>query len=282
MGRITTEFVSKGLRYDPGIGLEELFKAGRTVWFMIAFQMQLNMPLVLTDCMFGYNMLYPYTDDLVDSNETSKQAKKDFAKIFHERLLHGESNYDPQAHFDGTQSDVNQLNLPDSLKPHASRVVKIFDMVKFIENDWQRGGAYNGVFMGLATIHESQMKSTLQHAKVDEGYAPTMTLLEQISAEKGGASLVAAGFLIEGRLTRTRMAYLEYLGFGLQLLDDLQVGTNVSSILIFLSFLGCPRRYEEQSSNNIHSKYCRRANSRCSHSSFSSILLLSTCLREIR
>lgn len=224
MGRITVEFLDKGERYDPSISFEELFKAGRTVWFMIAFQMQLNIPLVLTDSIFGYNMLYPYTDDLVDCNDISKEAKKDFAKIFHERLLYGEANYDPRVHFDGNQSSVNDLNLPASLEAHASRVVKIFDMVKFIENDWKRRGEYEGVFMGLATIHESQMNSTIQHAKIDEGYAPTMAQVEQVSAEKGGASLIAAGFLIEGRLTRAKMAYLEYLGFGLQLLDDLQVG----------------------------------------------------------
>ena len=115
------------------------------------------------------------------------------------------------------------MNLPSSLQPHAERVVKIFDMVKFIENDWRRGNEYNGVYMSLATIHESQMKSTLQHAKPEENYEPTMGQIEQVSAEKGGASLIAAGFLIEGRLTRAKMAYLEYLGFGLQLLDDLQV-----------------------------------------------------------
>jgi len=223
MGQITVEFLQKGERYDPTISFEELFKAGRTVWFMIAFQMQLNMPLSLTDSIFGYNMLYPYTDDLVDSNDISKEAKKDFAKLFHERLLIGESTYDPQTHFDGKQSNINELNLPPSLQAHANRVIKIFDMVKFIENDWKRRGEYEGVFMSLATIHESQMKSTLQHAKIDEGYVPTMAQIEQVSAEKGGASLIAAGFLIEGRLTRAKMGYLEYLGFGLQLLDDLQV-----------------------------------------------------------
>ncbi len=84
--------------------------------------------------------------------------------------------------------------------------------------------------MSLATIHESQMKSTLQHARVEDGYQPTMTLIEQISAEKGGASLIAAGFLIEGRFSRAKMAYLEYLGFALQLLDDLQV----NSIYLFV------------------------------------------------
>ena len=223
MGRITSEFLQKGQRYDPTISHEELFKAGRTVWFMIAFQMQLNLPLVLTDSIFGYNMLYPYTDDLVDCNDITREAKKDFAKVFHDRLLFGESTYDPTSHFDGKQSDSTQLSLPTSLQQHANRVVKIFDMVKFIENDWKRGGEYEGVYMSLATIHESQMKSTLQHARTEDNYAPTMAQIEQVSAEKGGASLIAAGFLIEGRLTRAKLAYLEYLGFGLQLLDDLQV-----------------------------------------------------------
>lgn len=223
MGRITSEFLNKGQRYDPTISYDELFKAGRTVWFMIAFQMQLNIPLILTDSIFGYNMLYPYTDDLVDCNDITREAKKDFAKVFHERLLIGESNYDPKSRFDGKQSNSDELTLPLSLQPHANRIVKIFDMVKFIENDWRRGGEYEGVYMSLATIHESQMKSTLQHAKIEDGYAPTMSQIEQVSAEKGGASLIAAGFLIEGRLTRAKLAYLEYLGFGLQLLDDLQV-----------------------------------------------------------
>ncbi|CAF0822390.1 unnamed protein product [Rotaria sordida] len=222
MGRITTEFLNKGRRYDETISYEELFKAGRTVWFMIAFQMQLNLPLILTDSIFGYNMLYPYTDDLVDSNDVSREAKADFAKLFHERLLVGEPTYDSQVHFDGKQSNVAELKLPSSLQSQANRIVKIFDMVKFIENDWKRGGEYEGVYMSLATIHESQMKSTLQHARTEDSYAPTMTQVEQVSAEKGGASLIAAGFLIEGRLTRAKIAYLEYLGFGLQLLDDLQ------------------------------------------------------------
>lgn len=222
LGELTIQFLDKGKTYDPTISHDELFKAGRTVWFMIAFQMQLNLPLKLTDSIFGYNMLYPYTDDLVDCNEVSREAKKDFAQLFHQRLLDGEANYDPNAQFDGIKSNPNDLQLPSSLANQAERIVKIFDMVKFIENDWKRS-EYSGVYMSLATIHESQMKSTLQHARPDDGYAPTMAQIEQVSAEKGGASLIAAGFLIEGRLSRAKMAYLEYLGFGLQLLDDLQV-----------------------------------------------------------
>ena len=230
LGAITHQFLHKGKEYDSKISYEELFKAGRTVWFMIAFQIQVNLPPNLTNSIFGYNMLYPYTDDFIDSNQVSREAKKEFTKIFHDRLLFGELTYDSNVKFHGIQSNVDDLNLPPSLEAHTDRIGKIFDMVKFIENDWKRGETYSGVFMSLTTIHESQMKSTLQHARVEDGYQPTMTLIEQISAEKGGASLIAAGFLIEGKLARTKMAYLEYLGFAFQLLDDLQV----NSIRLFL------------------------------------------------
>ena len=223
LSRVTTEFINKAERYDPIVSNDELFKAGRLVWYMFAFQLQLNLSLVLSDSMFGYNMLYPYTDDLVDCNDVPSEAKKDFAHIFHERLLIGESNYDPRSHFDGQQSNTDELQLPPSLQPFADRIVKVFDMVKFIENDWIRGDDHRGVYMSLATIHECQMKSTLQHARANADFTLSMTKIEEISAQKGGASVVAAGFLVEGRLTRAKLAYLEYLGFGLQLLDDLQV-----------------------------------------------------------
>ena len=229
--RITTEFLNKAERYDTAVSHDEIFKASRLVWCMVAFQLQLNLPLVFTDSMLGYNMLYPYTDDFVDCNDVSREAKKEFAHIFHERLLIGESNYDPKSHFNGQQSNVDELQLPSSLKPFADRIGKIFDMVKFIENDWIRSDEHKGVYMSLATIHECQMKSTLQHARPGDGYAPTMVEIEEISAHKGGASLIVAGFLIEGQLKRAKMAYLEYVGFGLQLLDDLQVVSVISNRL---------------------------------------------------
>jgi hypothetical protein len=225
LGRISVEFLDKGERYDPTINKEELFKASRLEWFMVAFQMQENLPLTLTDSIFGYSMLYPCTDDLVDYNDMSQDAKKDFSRVFHERLLIGEAKHDRKAQFNGQQSSVVELQLSPSLQPHAGRIGKIFDMVKFIENDWTRDGEGRCVYMRLITIHEAQIKSTLQHARANDGYAPTMHLIEQVSTEKGGASLIAAGFLLEGRLTVAKMAYLEYFGFGLQLLDDLQVSS---------------------------------------------------------
>lgn len=226
LNRITSDFVNNGKRYDPKIDPDELFKAGRLLWTIIAMEMQFNIPLKMTESIFGYNMLYPYTDDFVDCPSVSQEAKKEFAEVLYQRLLIGDSNYDPKSHFNGRQSNVTESRLPPSLQSYADKIGKVFDMVKFVENDWTRHGEHECVYMSLTTIHDSQIKSTLQSARPDDGYAPTMAQIEEISAEKGGASLIAAGFLLEGRLTRVKMAYLEYLGFGMQLVDDLQVSSS--------------------------------------------------------
>lgn len=223
--RITSEFVNNGKRYDPNINPEELFKASRLVWTMVAMEVQFDTKLHMSESIFGYNMLYPYTDDFVDCPSVSQEAKKEFAEVFYQRLLMGESNYNPKSHFNGRQTNGTELRLPSSLQPYADKIGKVFDMVKFIENDWTRHGEYECVYMSLTAIHDSQIKSTLQCARPDDGYAPTIAQIEEVSAEKGGASLIAAGFLLEGRLTRAKMAYLEYLGYGMQLVDDLQVST---------------------------------------------------------
>ena len=233
--RITREFGNKGKEYDPNINRDDFFKAGRLLWSSIGLQILFNLPLEMTDSIFGYNMLYPYTDDFIDCTAVPQEAKKEFAQVFHERLLIGESNYDPDSHFNGKPSNVAELRLAPTLEPYADKIRKVFDMVKFIENDWMRRGEHECVYWSLAAIHDSQMKSTLQHGRPDDGYAPTMAEIEQVSAEKGGASMVALGFLIEGRLTRVKMAYLEYSGFGLQLVDDLQVSSSKRVLILSLN-----------------------------------------------
>ena len=61
------------------------------------------------------------------------------------------------------------LRLPPSLQPFSDRIGKIFDMVKFIENDWTRDGEGKCAYMSLATIHEAQIKSNASNMR-----GPTM------------------------------------------------------------------------------------------------------------
>ncbi len=51
---------------------------------------------------------------------------------------------------------------------------------------------------------------------------PFAPCLLQVSAMKGGASLLAAGYLTCGDLRPADLSYLQFLGLGFQLLDDLQ------------------------------------------------------------
>ena len=86
LGQISNQFFARATLYDPGIQHAEVFKAGRTVWFMVAFQLILGQDVRLTPSIFGYNMLYPYTDNLVDDPNLSSQEKTRFAKEFRSRL----------------------------------------------------------------------------------------------------------------------------------------------------------------------------------------------------
>ncbi|CAF0927984.1 unnamed protein product [Didymodactylos carnosus] len=201
----TREFISKGELYDSSIDMDELFQAARNIWFLCGLYIRLDRKMYLTDAVFGYSMLYPYTDNFTDSNDITKECKQEFAKIFFQRLLYGEE----------------YAAVPESLKLLSDRIKKIFDMVKFIENDWPRE-SYKEVYYGLAYIHESQVRSTQQHACSEDGYQPTMELIEEISAQKGPASMLAGWLLVEGHLTYEKTAFLEYFGFGIQLVDDLQ------------------------------------------------------------
>lgn len=53
---------------------------------MIAFQLIMGIKIELTTSIFGYNMLYPYTDNVIDNPNISKEEKKQFAINFRLRL----------------------------------------------------------------------------------------------------------------------------------------------------------------------------------------------------
>ena len=84
---------------------------------------------------------------------------------------------------------------------------------------WPRG-QYRAVHFALDAIHTAQSDSVQQ----SRGFGQISdAVLEEVSAMKGGASLLAAGYLICGDLSPKDLQYLQYLGLGFQLLDDLQV-----------------------------------------------------------
>lgn len=190
----TKEFVKMGRCFDPSIGLDEIFQACRNVWTMNGLQHMLNLPIELTPAVFAYSMLYPYSDNYLDNPGISMETKIAFNKRLSQRL-------------------AGEAIVP--VDPHEQI---IFDLIGMIEAQYERSH-HPQVFDSLFAIHNAQMKSLcLLDPKVPLSEVDVL----KISIEKGGASLLANGYLVSGSLTESHCKFLFGYGVYLQLVDDLQ------------------------------------------------------------
>ena len=191
---LSEEFVTKAKAFDKTIGIEDITQGIRNVWIMNILQMLLSMQPSLTSAIFGYSMLYPYTDNFLDASTIAREEKAKINDHFGQRLK------------------------GIAITPENSYETSIFSLVTEIENTFKRD-LYPKVYESLLCIHNGQIKSILQHEK---NISPYETDILGISIEKGGSSVLADAYLIKGDLT-TKEAYFFFgYGFMLQLCDDLQ------------------------------------------------------------
>ncbi len=198
--RSSEEFLQKVRAYDPGLSKEDTGQAFRNVWIMNLLQKTFQIPVVCTEGIFGYSMLYPYTDNYMDDMNISKAEKYWTAARLNRRLL-----------------GRKERAVGESEK-------KIFDMVEKIEETFSRE-LYPGVYESLLYIHASQVQSLKQQMISKKGH--TVKKLDKemicsISFHKGGASVLADGFLVKGDLTQREAEFCFNYGVLLQLADDLQ------------------------------------------------------------
>ncbi|MCF8361850.1 MAG: hypothetical protein K9G70_04420 [Prolixibacteraceae bacterium] len=191
--KVTTQFVEMALRFDPDVEMEDVFQAGRNLWIINSLQLLMDLPVELSDSVFAYCMLYPYTDDYLDNKNISRDEKIDFSKRFRLRLQ-GESVL--------AQNELEE---------------KIFRLVSFIESDWPRS-KYPKVFESLVGIHDAQTRSiglvNRQSISQEE--------LMSICIDKGGASVLADGYLLKGDMSYAEEVFCFGFGVYLQYVDDIQ------------------------------------------------------------
>ncbi|WP_159518169.1 class 1 isoprenoid biosynthesis enzyme [Sunxiuqinia indica] len=189
----STKAFSKQVRdLDPELPVESVFQACRNVWIMNGLQLILGYPVELTPSVFAYSMLYPYTDNYVDDPSISTFDKYEFSQRFANRIA----------------------GKPVKAKSEQER--KIYHMIELIEGQFDRND-YPEVFESLLGIHRAQTDSMqLQHDAV----TPEQAL--NICLAKGGASVLADGYLVAGKLTAEEKDFLFGYGAYLQLLDDIQ------------------------------------------------------------
>lgn len=191
---LTKSFVRQAHEFDPKLQFSEIYQACRNVWIMNGLQLILGLPVRLTPSIFAYSMLYPYTDNLIDNPDVSVIEKWNFSERFRERLS-------------------GKLIEPQNRIENA-----IYRLVGMIENQYSRT-EFPDVFRSLLDIHAAQTES-LKLFRQTEQLGETEIL--HICLNKGGASVLADGFLVAGTLTEQQKNFLFGYGVYLQLLDDVQ------------------------------------------------------------
>ena len=190
---ISKEFSEKAKDFDAQLTRNDIYQTIRNVWTMNCLQLLFGLRVALTPSVFAYSLLYPYTDNFLDDPTLSAEEKIDFNHRFEERLRGANS------------------------KGRNRREEKIYQLVGMIEEEWERS-ACQPVYDSLADIHAAQKKS-LQLIGANGLDWPAVFAL---SLEKGGASVVADGYLVAGELTPGREKILFGCGAFLQFVDDLQ------------------------------------------------------------
>jgi len=192
--RSTNDFIKACKSFDKSLNYEDIGQAMRNVWIVNIFQKVVGEEIKFTDAIFGYSMLYPYTDNYLDDIGVTKEEKKEFNNRFTRRL---------------------KGNSIKAVNPHED---KVYNLVAYIESVFQRD-KYPMLYDSLLLIHQGQIKSLTQQ---DEVTIPYERDILEISIEKGGASVLADGYLIRGTLTEEEEDFAYGYGFLLQLCDDLQ------------------------------------------------------------
>ncbi|MFH1928196.1 MAG: hypothetical protein ABIK79_08515, partial [Chloroflexota bacterium] len=192
--QVGVEFTQAARRFDPTVTASDIFQAMRNAWAMNGLQAMWGLPVTLTPSIFAYSMLYPYTDNYLDDPTVNVETKRSFNRRFARRLS-GE---------DVAPSNAHERN--------------IYELVGMIEGQYQRS-QYPQVYDSLLAIHRAQEKSLLL---LNRAASPYEVDALGISFEKGGASVLADGYLVAGSITEAQAEFLFGYGTFLQLADDLQ------------------------------------------------------------
>jgi hypothetical protein len=190
MGRALAE---EARRFDPEVSAAYIFQASRNAWVAGGLQVLLGRRMELTPAIFGYSMLYPYTDNHLDDPTAPRDAKREFNRRFRLRLR------------------------GERVEAASGRERKAWGLVERIESQYGRGSS-PGVYRSLLAIQEAQETSVGLRR---EARLKRAELLRGVFA-KGGASVLADGYLAAGTLEEEEEEFAFGWGVLLQLGDDLQ------------------------------------------------------------
>lgn len=190
---VSKDFFNKARAFGPELKPENIYQGLRNVWIMNGIQLMMEVPVKITPSVFAYSMIYPYSDNLLDDPILSGKNKQQFSERFN-RYLHGEN--------------VVAQNFTEK---------QLFKLVAMFEDEYPRN-SFPKVYESLYAIQKGQTNSLKLVKQNDMSDSDIIN----ICFEKGGASVLADGYLVAGKMTREQEQALFGYGIYLQLLDDLQ------------------------------------------------------------
>lgn len=194
ISKSTKEFIKAARDFDKKLPGEDVGQAMRNVWIINMLQAVFQDNIKFSRAIFGYSMLYPYTDNYLDNTKISKEDKKQFNNRFSLRLK--------------GKKVLDQNRYEEKVYKLVDNIEEVFPRLEFPK-----------VYESLLKIQEGQIKSLMQQETVT---VPYDTDIMGISLEKGGASVLVDGYLIRGDLTKEEEEFCLGYGFLLQIADDLQ------------------------------------------------------------
>lgn len=189
-----TQLARWARQFDECLSMADIIQACRNAWTACGMQPLLGERVELTPSILGYSLLYPYSDNYLDREDLSAEAKLHFSERFR-NMLCGEK---PAAH--------------DSLE------VALRTLIELIEGQYSRA-QYPQVFDCLLAIHRAQERSI---AQTRNGSLFSDAEVLQMSCAKGGSSVLADACLARGWLSEDEDRFSFEWGVLLQLGDDLQ------------------------------------------------------------
>ncbi len=190
---VSKDFFYKARAFGPELKPDNIYQGMRNVWIMNGVQLMANVSVKITPSVFAYSMIYPYSDNYLDDPEISNEEKQSFSERFNRRL-HAEP--------------VSPQNFTEQ---------QLYKLVEMFEEEFPRND-YPDVYESLFAIQKGQTDSL----KMIKENGLSDHEIQCICFEKGGASVLADGYLVTGKLTRQQERALFGYGVYLQLLDDIQ------------------------------------------------------------
>lgn len=191
---VAGEFAKRARNFDPAISDDDIYQAARNVMTMNFMQLLMDRSVSLTPSIFAYSLLYPLTDNYLDSDGLAAAEKLAFSERFHRRLL-GE--------------EVAAAN---------AREQQIWRCVEMMESEFPREKAPL-VHASLLGIHEAQVASL---KLLRRNAAPYEVDVLGLTFAKGGTAVLADGYLVAGDLDEGQCLFMFAYGAFTQLIDDLE------------------------------------------------------------